>query len=105
MRNLLARFRGRGQERTNRGAHYRSAAYAPLRPWQVRSRRFRTVGWFGRGGLDPDEVEQFLDRVATDLTGLYDDLAKSRDETIRVKAALRQWQSRQSRTANVSDRY
>ncbi|WP_329107786.1 DivIVA domain-containing protein [Micromonospora sp. NBC_01699] len=103
MRNFLARFR-RG-ERESRGAHYRSRAYAPLRPWQVRGRRFRRVGWFGRRGLDPDEVQEFLDRVATDLTSLYDELAKSRDETIRVKAALRQWQSRQSRTANVSERY
>ncbi|MGW4461233.1 DivIVA domain-containing protein [Micromonospora sp. NPDC004704] len=104
MRNLLARFRGTDQE--SRGVHYRSRAYAPLRPWQVRGRRFRTVGLFGRRrGLDPDEVGEFLDRVATDMTGLYDELAKSRDETIRVKVALRQWQSRQSRTANVSERY
>ncbi|MFI6758972.1 DivIVA domain-containing protein [Micromonospora sp. NPDC050417] len=104
MRNALARFRERRQGGGG-GTHYRSASCPPLRPWQVRARRFRTVGWFGRGGLDPDEVQEFLDRVATDLNSLYDDLAASRDETIRVKAALRQWQSRQSRTANVSERY
>lgn len=78
---------------------YRSAAYAPLWPWQVRGRRFRSAG-FGRRGLDPDDVHEFLERVAGDLAAVYDALARSRDETSRVKDALRQWQSRQARTVN-----
>jgi DivIVA domain-containing protein len=73
------------------------ADLAPLRPWQVRGRRFRTVGWFGRRGLDPDEVHEFLNRVATDLNSLYADLARSREEMIRIKQALRRSSSATSR--------
>lgn len=71
---------------------YRSATYAPLRPWQVRGRRF-AVTW---RGLDPDEVGAFLDRVAHDLTGVYAELARSREENQRIKDALRRWQSSQA---------
>lgn len=80
-------------------ACYRSATYSPLRPWQVRQWRFR-LSRFGRRGLDPDEVGEFLERVAGDLTALYEALARSREETVRVKEALRRWQSRQSGTVN-----
>jgi DivIVA domain-containing protein len=82
-----------------RGTAYRAVGYAPLRPWQVRRRRFPRTGW-GRRGLDPVEVELFLDRVAGDLANLYDALAESRAETQRVKDALRQWQSAQARLAD-----
>ncbi|SCL41074.1 DivIVA domain-containing protein [Micromonospora pallida] len=74
------------------GAVYRSRAYDPLRPWQVRRRRFRSVGPLRRG-LDPADVQEFLGRVADDLTALYDSLDQSREETGRVKDALRRWQS------------
>ncbi|MEV1330911.1 DivIVA domain-containing protein [Micromonospora costi] len=75
---------------------YRSAAYHPLRPWQVRERRFRPTP-LGRRGLDPREVREFLDQVAGDLAIVYDALAQSRRETDRVKDALRRWQSEQAR--------
>lgn len=75
---------------------YRSAAYDPLWPWQVRQRRFRSTR-LGRRGLDPQEVGEFLDRVAGDLAAVYDALAHSRRETDRVKDALRRWQSEQAR--------
>ncbi|WP_027659707.1 DivIVA domain-containing protein [Salinispora fenicalii] len=75
---------------------YRSAAYDPLWPWQVRQRRFRSTR-LGRRGLDPQEVGEFLDRVAGDLAAVYDALARSRRETDRVKDALRRWQSEQAR--------
>lgn len=82
-----------------RSGVYRSRSYAPLRSWQVRGRRFRTVGPLRRG-LDPADVQSFLDRVADDLTDLYDDLTdlydelnESREETSRIKEALRCWQS------------
>ncbi|SCG69475.1 DivIVA domain-containing protein [Micromonospora halophytica] len=78
---------------------YRSAAYHPLRPWQVRERRFRPTP-LGRRGLDPGEVEEFLDRVAGDLAVVYDALAQSRRETERVEDALRRWQSEQARARN-----
>ncbi|MEW2383075.1 DivIVA domain-containing protein [Micromonospora sp. NPDC047707] len=78
---------------------YRSAAYHPMRPWQVRERRFRSTP-LGRRGLDPREVGEFLDRVAGDLAAVYDALARSRRETDRVKDALRRWQSEQARARN-----
>jgi DivIVA domain-containing protein len=63
-----------------------------LRPWQVRGRQFTIT----RRGVDPDEVGAFLDRVANDLAGVYAELARSREETMRIKNALREWQSRQA---------
>jgi DivIVA domain-containing protein len=76
---------------------YRSAAYHPLRPWQVRERRFRSTP-LGRRGLDPREVREFLEQVAVDLAAVYDALDQSRWETERIKDALRRWQSEQART-------
>ncbi|MCT2278804.1 DivIVA domain-containing protein [Micromonospora chalcea] len=74
------------------GGAYRSSSYLPLRPWQVRGRSFTTR----RRGLDPAEVAAFLDRVAGDLAAAYAEVARSRDETARIKGALREWQSRQA---------
>jgi DivIVA domain-containing protein len=95
---MRAFFRGRGRnERAQRGpgSCYRSSTYVPL-PWQVRERRFRPTR-FGRCGLDPAEVTEFLDRVAADLTAAYRALGESRQETARIKDALRRWQSEQAR--------
>ena len=50
-----------------RGGTYRSVAYLPLRPGQVRTRTFT----MRRRGADPVEVAAFLDRVADDLEALY----------------------------------
>ncbi|GAB3182017.1 DivIVA domain-containing protein [Micromonospora palomenae] len=90
----------RRTRRRRRSVHgptcYRSAAYHPLRPWQVRERRFRSTP-LGRRGLDPGEVREFLDRAASDLAAVYDALAQSRRETDRIKDALRRWQSEQAR--------
>ncbi|WP_422734723.1 DivIVA domain-containing protein [Micromonospora sp. WMMD558] len=95
--------RGGAHERspaTSRPAGYRSVSYHPLRPWQVRERRFRPSR-FGRRGLDPDDVHEFLNRVADDLSTVYDALGVSRQETTRIKDALRHWQSEQARRRNV----
>nr|WP_319461126.1 DivIVA domain-containing protein [Micromonospora sp. RTP1Z1] len=73
---------------------YRSPSYPPLRPWQVRSRAFATR----RHGLDPVEVVAFLDRVAGDLAAAHAEVARSREETARIKDALREWQSRHAPT-------
>ncbi|SBT49226.1 DivIVA domain-containing protein [Micromonospora narathiwatensis] len=95
---VFFRRRGRNQRSWSVGGStcYRSASYRPLRPWQVRERRFRPSR-FGRRGLDPDEVAEFLDRVADDLAAVYDALARSRQESDRIRDALRRWQSEQFR--------
>ncbi|MFJ8578418.1 DivIVA domain-containing protein [Micromonospora sp. NPDC093277] len=85
----------RRQRSVHPPAYYRSATYRLLRPWQVRERRFRPTR-LGRRGLDPQEVREFLDRVAGDLAAVYDALAQSRQETDRIKNALRRWQSEQT---------
>ena len=96
MRELLRRLRPtrRTPDLTgpSTGGNQRSSAYLPLLPWQVRGRRFTTR----RRGADPDEVAAFLDQVADDLAAVYAALGHSRDETIRIKDALRAWQSRQA---------
>ena len=81
--------------RNSRSATYRSAAQLPLRPWHVRNQRFGPTR-LGRRGLDPDEVHVFLNRVAYDLHQVYTELAASRDENVRIKNALRQWQTLQA---------
>lgn len=94
---MSARSQGSAQ---GSGATYRSSAYTTLLPWQVRERRFRSIG-LGRRGLDPDEVYAFLERVAADLTDVYAALTRSRLETMRIKAALRRWQSDQARARDA----
>ncbi|MET7709900.1 DivIVA domain-containing protein [Micromonospora sp. NPDC005413] len=74
------------------GATYRSSTYTSLLPWQVSERRFAPTG-LGRRGLNPDDVYDFLDRVAVDMATLHAALAESRREIARIKLALRTWQS------------
>ncbi|WBB78243.1 DivIVA domain-containing protein [Micromonospora sp. WMMD882] len=98
MRAFFRRIRRR--QRTNGATTcYRSAAYRPLWPSQVRQQEFRPTR-IGRRGLDPQEVQEFLDRVAGDLAAMYDALAQSRHETDRIKDALRRWQSEQAMRRN-----
>jgi DivIVA domain-containing protein len=68
-------------------------------PWQVRERRFRPAR-FGKRGLDPAEVREFLERVAGDLAAVHDALARSQQETAKLGEALRRWQSRHAETGN-----
>ncbi|SBT51104.1 DivIVA domain-containing protein [Micromonospora narathiwatensis] len=79
---------------------YRSSTYVPLAPWQVRQRRFRPTR-VGRRGLDPEEVQEFLDRVADDLAAAYRALGVSRQETARIKDALKRWQTEQARRTDA----
>ncbi|MEV0003063.1 DivIVA domain-containing protein [Micromonospora sp. NPDC050980] len=72
---------------------YRSASCRPLHPTQVRQRNFRWT----RRGLDPDEVRLFLERVACELSEAHDALVRSQEEYKRIRDALRDWQSEQSR--------
>lgn len=76
----------------------RAVSRVPMRPWQVRSRRFTLIG-FRRQGLDPVEVHEFLDRVADDLATVYAQLSRAQEQNIRIKKSLRHWQSRQAPTA------
>ncbi|MDG4828143.1 DivIVA domain-containing protein [Solwaraspora sp. WMMD1047] len=72
----------------NVGGHYRYDRPV-ISPGQVRGRRFpdRT-----RRGCDPREVGAFLDLVADELAALRGELATTRDENLRIKQALRDWQ-------------
>lgn len=65
---------------------------APLRPWQIRERCFN----LRRRGVDPAELRAFLHRVADELTVAQNALAAVQEENVRVRMALRAWQSAQS---------
>ncbi|MEU7712827.1 DivIVA domain-containing protein [Micromonospora chalcea] len=84
-------------DRPGRGSG--TTAYPSLLPWQVRERRFPPAR-FGRRGLDPDAVYAYLDRVAGDMASLHAEITRHRQETLRIKVALRRWQSEQARQAN-----
>ncbi|MFC8847195.1 MULTISPECIES: DivIVA domain-containing protein [unclassified Micromonospora] len=97
MRVFLRRVR-RG--RTAHGpAGHRPSAHRRLLPWQVREQRFRSTP-LGRRGLDPREVQEFLDRVAGELAAAYEALDRSRREVGRVKLALCRLQSERSHARN-----
>ncbi|MBX7265842.1 DivIVA domain-containing protein [Micromonospora sp. Llam7] len=88
-RRRAGRHGNQRDERHPTGTCCRSTSYRPLRPWQVRERRFR----LGRRGYHPAEVAEFLDRVAGDLEAAYRQLAESHQEAARVRNALRRWQA------------
>ncbi|MER7164864.1 DivIVA domain-containing protein [Micromonospora sp. NPDC000207] len=88
-----------GRHRQADGAVYRARNYVPLVPAQVQGWRFGRTP-LGRRGLDPDDVQNFLDRIAVELTDAREAAERARQETRRIKDALRQWQSEQAR-----DRY
>uniref|UniRef100_UPI0034A07E6D DivIVA domain-containing protein n=1 Tax=Micromonospora sp. NBRC 110009 TaxID=3061627 RepID=UPI0034A07E6D len=64
----------------------------PLRPWQIRDRCFNVR----RHGLDPVEIRAFLYRVADELAVAQTALVAVQEENVRIKNALREWQSAQS---------
>ncbi|MER7455726.1 DivIVA domain-containing protein [Micromonospora sp. NPDC126480] len=64
----------------------------PLRPWQIRDRCFNVR----RRGLDPVEIRAFLHQVADELTVAQTALVAVQEENVRIKNALRAWQSVQS---------
>jgi DivIVA domain-containing protein len=86
-----------GRRTPNGGAYYRSGERhrgverQPISPARVRDRRF---GEQSRRGCDPGEVRAFLHLVADELAALRAELAATRDENLRIKGALREWQSR-----------
>ncbi|WP_331715307.1 DivIVA domain-containing protein [Micromonospora viridifaciens] len=64
----------------------------PLRPWQIRERHFNVR----RRGLDPVEIRTFLHRVADELAVAQTALVAVQEENVRIKNALRAWQSAQA---------
>lgn len=74
------------------------ALYPRLDPSRIRSIRFSRRSW--RGGLDPDEVYAFLARMADEVELLRRDIRVARDDADRVKNALRNWQTRNSRAVD-----
>ncbi|MGC5378910.1 DivIVA domain-containing protein [Micromonospora sp. DT68] len=94
MRNVLNKFRRLNRRARRAGppnaGWYRSESCRPLTAGQIRERRFGVV----RRGLDPAEVYAFLHRVAAELAVTRRDLAVTTEENVRIKRALRSWQSR-----------
>lgn len=73
---------------------YQVTGHPRLSAAQVRERQFNLVR---RHGLDPDEVQRFLHRVAAELAAARRELAYTREENDRIKRALRSWQSQVNR--------
>lgn len=93
MRNVLSLLRPgarrRRPDRPPNGGWYRSQSCRPLTAAQIRDRQFGNV----RRGLDPVEVHAFLHRVAGELAETRRELARTAEENVRIKRALRNWQS------------
>jgi DivIVA domain-containing protein len=87
VRNLFRRLVSRHKQ-----AHPPIEAPGNLRPWQIRERCFNVR----RRGLDPVEIRAFLHRVADELTVAQTALVAVQEENVRIKNALRAWQSAQS---------
>ncbi len=98
MRNLIRRLTHRPKP-SQRGPvlrHHKPAPPThprqPLRPGQIRDRCFPVR----RRGLDPVEIRDFLHRVADELTTTQTALVAVQEENVRIKNALREWQTAQS---------
>ncbi|MFC0029277.1 DivIVA domain-containing protein [Micromonospora chaiyaphumensis] len=89
MRNLIRRLSGRRDESQ---PPIQATRGQPLRPWQIRERCFNVR----RRGLDPVEIRTFLHQVADELTVAQTALRAVQEENVRIKNALRSWQSAQS---------
>jgi DivIVA domain-containing protein len=88
---------------SDRDTHWPSSHTAPgLTPQRVRAATFTRTG-LGRRGLDPDEVNEFLDWVADELARRDQREAGLRAEADRHKKALRSWNSEQARRSPPDD--
>ncbi|WP_436971254.1 DivIVA domain-containing protein [Micromonospora chersina] len=86
---MIRRLAGRHDERQPQAQATRRQQ---LRPWQIRERCFNVR----RRGLDPVEIRAFLHQVADELTVAQTALRAVQEENVRIKNALRSWQSTQS---------
>ncbi|GIJ26433.1 hypothetical protein Vqi01_15950 [Micromonospora qiuiae] len=91
MRNLIRRLLRRSATSPEPAVPPPSGPF-PLRPAQIRERCFN-VRWHG---LDPAEIRTFLHRVADELATAQAAVAAVQEENVRIKDALRAWQSAQS---------
>lgn len=92
MRKLIRRLASRRKERRPTENTGPAQSRLPLRPWQIRERCFNVR----RRGLDPAEIRAFLHRVADELDVAQTALVAVQEENVRIKNALRSWQSAQS---------
>ncbi|WP_446218025.1 DivIVA domain-containing protein [Micromonospora sp. IBHARD004] len=92
MRNLIRRLASRHDQRRPTENAGPVQGRLPLRPWQIRDRCFNVR----RRGLDPVEIRAFLHRVADELAVAQTALVAVQEENVRIKNALRAWQSAQS---------
>ncbi|MFC7548096.1 DivIVA domain-containing protein [Plantactinospora sp. GCM10030261] len=60
--------------------------------YEVRRPRFRARPW-RRGGLDPSEVYDFLERAADEIDLLHRELVAGQAEIERLRVALHHWQT------------
>ncbi len=74
------------------GAHTGSSR---LSPEKIRAYTF-TRAALGRRGISEEDVDQFLGRMAEEVTAWAAENAALRTENDRLKSALRQWQSEQA---------
>ncbi|MFY1697015.1 MULTISPECIES: hypothetical protein [unclassified Solwaraspora] len=86
---LTAATGGDYQSNSGRNGVRRSRLTGPA----VRAMRFLPRRW--RGGLDPDEVYGYLERVADEVDELRRELRMAWTEADRVRNALREWQTEQ----------
>jgi cell division septum initiation protein DivIVA len=92
VRNLLRRLTRRPNAPQPAPAHQTPTNRTPLRPWHVRDRSFNVR----RRGLDPVEIRTFLHCVADELAVAQTALVAVQEENVRIKNALRSWQSAQA---------
>ncbi|MGN9778817.1 DivIVA domain-containing protein [Micromonospora sp. H33] len=69
-----------------------------LHPYHVRAAAFDTR-W---RGLDPNQVNDYLNRIADELDRLQRALATANTESERIHQALRQWQSRHTNCRHIT---
>jgi hypothetical protein len=92
-RNAAQAAAGQRRPVPNAVGHYYERPVRPsISPGMVRDRAF---GDRVRRGCDPTEVRSFLHLVADELTALRAELRSTQDENVRIKQALREWQSQQ----------
>nr|MDT0658554.1 DivIVA domain-containing protein [Micromonospora sp. DSM 115978] len=74
------------------GTLYRSDGRALITPQDIHDKCFSPTR-FGRRGLEPTEVHDFLKLIEGEVAVLHSELAAAREEAGRLKNALREWQS------------
>ncbi|MFG1952264.1 DivIVA domain-containing protein [Micromonospora sp. NPDC048830] len=92
MRDLIRRLTGRRETPRPTQRARPPQIRRPLRPSQIRHRHFNER----RRGLDPVEIRSFLHEVADELAVAQRALVAVQEENVRIKNALRSWQSAQA---------